>query len=131
TVTVSLDKRIGNDVQYGSVSFNMALGLTPSEPRSRGDTEPGDTSGGSAPAAIVGGAGPAAPEVASENQDLGPDNGGGPGANSADGKDILVLGENQSELPNTGVPVASLLSLGGAVLAAGLALLLAGRRRSA
>src|SRR5690606_9363661 len=64
TVTVSLDKSVGNDVQYGSVSFAMALDLTPSEPQSGGDTEPGDSSDGSAPAAIAGGAGPAAPEVA-------------------------------------------------------------------
>lgn len=131
TVTVSLDKGVGNDVQYGSVSFAMALGLRSSEPGSGSDTTPGDTGGGSVPAAIAGGAGPSLPEVASENQDLGPDNVGSPGANPADGKDILVLGENKSELPNTGVPVASLLAVGGAVLAAGLALLLAGRRRSA
>jgi LPXTG-motif cell wall-anchored protein len=132
TVTVSLDKAVGNDVQYGSVMFNLALGLSSTTPEpSDGTTLHGRPDSDAGPAAVAGGAGPSLPEVASENQELGPDDVGSPGASSVGGKDILVLGESKSELPNTGMPAASLLAVGGAVLAAGLALVFAGRRRSA
>lgn len=136
TVTASLDfGSTGNEVQYGSVTFNLALGLMPSEPGSDGDPGTGDTTetvGGDTGPVVVGGGGagtPGAPEVASENQELPPDQVVNQGPGVAE-DDIIVLGESKSELPNTGVPVVSMLTVGGGVLLVGLALLYAARRRS-
>lgn len=134
TVTASLDKTVGNDVQYGSVTFNLGLALvSASVTTGGGDNNPTDnTVGGIAGGDVSGNQGNAGtPEVAGEHQELPPDNVIAQGSGTAGGKDILVLGENQSALPNTGVPVASLLALGGGVLLVGLGLLWAARRHGA
>jgi LPXTG-motif cell wall-anchored protein len=142
TVIASLDfEAVGNEVQYGSVAFDLALELTglgngsgngadggPEDLTGRGGAAGGSGSSGDAIAPGDADA-PGAPQVAGENREL-------PSGNATDrdgdaGTNILVLGENRSELPSTGVPVAPMLAIGGGVLMAGLGLLWAARRHRA
>jgi hypothetical protein len=130
-VTAALDfDAVGNDVQYGSVAFDLALELTGAGNGSgSGAATSGDnasTGQGSARNADTSGV----PHVAGEQQELSPGSATDNGVDAGSG-DILVLGESRSSLSNTGVPVASLLALGGGVLVAGLGLLWAARRHRA
>jgi LPXTG-motif cell wall-anchored protein len=142
TVTASLDfEAVGDDVQYGSVAFDLALELTSSGNGSGNgaDGGPEDLTGRGGAAGGAGSSGdaigpgdavaPGAPQVAGENRELPPGEATDRGSDA--GKNILVLGENRSELPNTGVPVAPMLAVGGGVLLVGLGLLYAARRRAA
>lgn len=141
TVTASLDfDAVGNDVQYGSVRFDLALELTGSGNGTAGGT--GDDDGPSGRGGASGGAGSpgdtvdsdgagahGVPQVAGEQRELPPGNATDRDGNA--GTNFLVLGENRSELPNTGVPIASMLAIGGGVLLGGLGMLWAARRRRA
>jgi LPXTG-motif cell wall-anchored protein len=132
SATASLPAGVGNEVQYGKVGFNLALDLTSTSADGGGsgtDGSPGGVANGSIGNAVgaAGGQGtPGTPEVAGEHQELPARN-----SDSSTGGNVLVLGENKSELPNTGVPVVSMLVVGGGVLIAGLAPLYAARRRTA
>jgi len=130
SATASLPTSVGNEVQYGRFGFDLALELTSVTP---GGTDPGGRGGASAGSAGRGGAvgnpvGEGAPDVAAEHQELPT---GNSGTRSPDDRSILVLGENKTSLPHTGVPVVSLIGVGGVVLVVGLGLLWASRRRNA
>lgn len=133
TVTATLDfDAVGNEVQYGSVAFDLALELTGSagEPGNNGAAGVGDASAGPIGSGTVAPAvRPGAPEVAGEERQLAPDNAANRSGDADD--DILVLGESTSSLPDTGVPVAPMFAIGGGALIAGLGLLWAARRRTA
>lgn len=149
TAAASLDfGNVGNEVADGGFGFNLALGLTSTEPPNTGGpgtdpgadpndpTDPNDPGGttpdGADPDDIdpgpeVEGTSEALPGTGSNNVNAG---NGGSAAGSPDSDNITVLGQ-QDSLASTGVPVILLVSIGGATLLVGAALLIATRRRTA
>ncbi len=128
--TASLPSSVGNEVQYGRFGFDLALDLTSAAPGGASDSvgSNGASAGSVDDAGAVGKqVNEGTPEVAAEHQELPPgevENG------SPDDHNVLVLGENKSSLPNTGVPVVSLIAVGGVVLLIGIGLLRASRHRN-
>lgn len=111
---------VDNPFQYGKFAFDLELALTSAATPTGG----GGGAGGGDNAVVL--TTPSSIEVL-DTASTAPDD-----ENVAvrpGGDNVIVLGENQEALPNTGVPVASMLIIGGGVLAIGIVVLLLTRRK--
>lgn len=126
SATAALPSSLGNEAQYGQVSFRLAVELSSDPVNGGGGPGPGvpGTPGGTGDTGDNGGQDNVTPPQIDVEGTGNEETAGG----DQTGTDIIVLGENKDDLGYTGLPLALLLTVGGGVLVAGVALMFAGRR---